>query len=122
METVAAFFGGNPFATPVGQRIEQATDSALSGENWALNMEICDLINELEDGPKDAVKAIKKRFQVNAGKNNAVVMYTLIVLEACVKNCGRRFHVHVCTKDFVQEMVKLIGPKNDPSSELQEKY
>jgi len=59
--------------------IEQATDSALSGENWALNMEICDLINELEDGPKDAVKAIKKRFQVNAGKNNAVVLYTLIV-------------------------------------------
>ena len=38
-----------------------------------------------------------------------------------MKNCGRRFHVHVCTKDFVQEMVKLIGPKNDPSSELQEK-
>jgi len=59
--------------------LEQATDSALSGENWALNMEICDLINELEDGPKDAVKAIKKRFQVNAGKNNAVVLYTLIV-------------------------------------------
>lgn len=58
---------------------EQATDASLSSENWALNMEICDLINELEDGPKDAVRAIKKRFQLNAGKNNTVVMLTLTV-------------------------------------------
>ena len=44
-----------------------------------LKLPICDLINELVNGPKAAVEAIKKRFQVNAGKNNAVVMYTLIV-------------------------------------------
>ncbi|XP_059353403.1 TOM1-like protein 2 isoform X2 [Daphnia carinata] len=121
METVAAFFGGNPFATPIGQRIERATDASLSDEDWALNIEICDLINEQEDGPRDAVRAIKKRLQLNAGKNHTVIMHTLIVLETCVKNCGRRFHVLVCSKDFVQELVKLIGPKNDPPTELQEK-
>nr|CAH0105039.1 unnamed protein product [Daphnia galeata] len=121
METVAAFFGGNPFATPIGQLIERATDASLSDENWALNIEICDLINEQDDGPRDAVRAIKKRFQLNAGKNHTVVMHTLIVLETAVKNCGRRFHVLVCSKDFVQELVKLIGPKNDPPTELQEK-
>ncbi|XP_054288078.1 target of Myb1 membrane trafficking protein isoform X5 [Macrosteles quadrilineatus] len=120
---MTAFFGvgGNPFATPVGQRIEQATDASLASENWGLNMEICDIINETEDGPKDAVKALRKRLQQNAGKNYIVVMYTLTVLETCVKNCGRRFHVLVCNKEFVQELVKLIGPKNDPPTAVQEK-
>ncbi|KAJ9580125.1 hypothetical protein L9F63_004198 [Diploptera punctata] len=116
-----SFFGGNPFASPVGQRIEQATDAALASENWALNMEICDIINDTEDGPKDAIKAIRKRLTQNAGKNYTVVMYTLTVLETCVKNCGKRFHILACNKEFVQELVKLIGPKNDPPTAVQEK-
>ncbi|XP_021938534.1 TOM1-like protein 2 isoform X2 [Zootermopsis nevadensis] len=116
-----SFFGGNPFASPVGQRIEQATDASLASENWALNMEICDIINDTEDGPKDAIKAIRKRLTQNAGKNYTVVMYTLTVLETCVKNCGKRFHILACNKEFVQELVKLIGPKNDPPTVVQEK-
>ncbi|KAJ8978560.1 hypothetical protein NQ317_012083 [Molorchus minor] len=112
---------GNPFSTPVGSRIEQATDGTLASENWALNMEICDLVNETEEGPKDAIKAIRKRLTQNAGKNYTVVMYTLTILETCVKNCGKRFHVLVCNKDFIQELVKLIGPKNDPPTAVQEK-
>ncbi|XP_052127892.1 TOM1-like protein 2 isoform X1 [Frankliniella occidentalis] len=113
--------GGNPFATLVGQRIEQATDASLASENWALNMEICDLINSTDEGPKDAIKAIRKRLQQNAARNYTVVMYTLTVLETCVKNCGKRFHIHVCNKEFVQDLVKLIGPKNDPPTAVQEK-
>ncbi|XP_063919671.1 TOM1-like protein 2 isoform X2 [Zophobas morio] len=113
--------GGNPFSTQVGSRIEQATDGTLASENWSLNMEICDLVNETEDGPRDAVKAIRKRLAQNAGKNYTVVMYTLTVLETCVKNCGKKFHVLICNKDFVLELVKLIGPKNDPPTAVQEK-
>lgn len=113
--------GGNPFSTPVGQRIEQATDASLASENWALNMEICDLINESSDGARDAMKAIRKRLTQNAGKNYTVIMYTLTVLETCVKNCGKAFHVLVATKEFIQELVKLIGPKNDPPPIVQEK-
>lgn len=81
---------------------EQATDGSLPSENWALNMEICDIINETEDGPKDAMKAIRKRLTQNVSRNFTVVMYTLTVLETCVKNCGRRFHLLVCNKEFVQ--------------------
>lgn len=113
--------GGNPFSTPVGQRIEQATDGSLASENWALNMEICDLINESSDGSRDAMKAIRKRLNQNAGKNYTIIMYTLTVLETCVKNCGKAFHVLVATKEFIQELVKLIGPKNDPPPIVQEK-
>lgn len=113
--------GGNPFSTPVGQRIEQATDASLASENWALNMEICDLINESSDGARDAMKAIRKRLTQNAGKNYTVIMYTLTVLETCVKNCGKAFHMLVASKEFIQELVKLIGPKNDPPPIVQEK-
>lgn len=113
--------GGNPFHSVVGQRIEQATDGSLASENWALNIEICDIINETDEGPKDAVRAIRRRLQQNAGKNYTVVMYTLTVLETCVKNCGKRFHSHITQKDFVQDLVKLIGPKNDPPTAVQEK-
>ncbi|XP_053683499.1 target of Myb1 membrane trafficking protein isoform X2 [Sabethes cyaneus] len=113
--------GGNPFSTPVGQRIEQATDGTLASENWALNMEICDMINESSDGARDAMKAIRKRLTQNAGKNYTIIMYTLTVLETCVKNCGKAFHVLVANKEFIQELVKLIGPKNDPPPIVQEK-
>ncbi|XP_011499874.1 PREDICTED: TOM1-like protein 2 [Ceratosolen solmsi marchali] len=119
-----SFFGvnvTNPFTSVLGQKIEQATDANLPSENWALNMEICDMINETEDGPRDAVKAIKRRLSQAAGKNYIIVMYTLIVLETCVKNCGKRFHVLACSKEFALELVKLIGPKNDPPTIVQEK-
>lgn len=37
------------------------------------------------------------------------------VLEACVKNCGHRFHVLVSTRDFVEVvLVRTILPRNDP--------
>ncbi|XP_060832443.1 TOM1-like protein 2 isoform X1 [Bombus pascuorum] len=118
-----SFFGVNvnPFSTPVGQKIEQATDGSLPSENWSLNMEICDIINETEEGPRDAIKAIKRRLNQAAGKNYTIVMYTLTVLETCVKNCGKRFHSLACSREFVQELVKLIGPKNEPPTAVQEK-
>ncbi len=43
------------------------------------------------------------------------------VLESAVKNCGRRFHAQVATKDFLGELIKIIGPKNDPPQAVQEK-
>lgn len=53
---------------------EQATDASLDSENWALNMEICDLINESSDNAKDAMKAIRKRLTQYIGKNYTVIL------------------------------------------------
>ncbi|MGH0146568.1 UNVERIFIED_CONTAM: hypothetical protein FKN15_008368 [Acipenser sinensis] len=44
------FLLGSPFASPVGQRIDKATDGSLQSEDWGLNIEICDIINETEEG------------------------------------------------------------------------
>ncbi|KAF3700559.1 Target of Myb protein 1 [Channa argus] len=107
------FLMGNPFSTPVGQRIERATCSSLPSEDWALNMEICDAINSSEEGPRDAVRAIKKRIIGN--KNFKEVMLSLTVLETCVKNCGYRFHMLVTTRDFIEGvLVRSIIPRSNP--------
>lgn len=74
-----------------------ATDASLASENWALNMEICDLINDTEDGPKDGIKAIKKRLQQNAGKNYTVVMYTLTV-QSKYMMILKNYHYLLCLK------------------------
>ncbi|XP_067875490.1 target of Myb protein 1 isoform X1 [Heterodontus francisci] len=114
------FLYGNPFSTQVGQRVEQATDGSLQAEDWGLNMEICDIINETEDGPKDAIRALRKRLSGN--KNFREVMLCLTVLETCVKNCGHRFHVMVASRDFVEDvLVKTILPKNNPPTIVQDK-
>ncbi|XP_078286791.1 TOM1-like protein 2 isoform X2 [Rhinoraja longicauda] len=114
------FLYGNPFSTQVGQRVEQATDGSLQAEDWGLNMEICDIINETEEGPKDAIRALKKRLSGN--KNFREVMLCLTVLESCVKNCGHRFHVLVASRDFVEDvLVKTILPKNNPPNIVQDK-
>ncbi|KAM3914723.1 target of Myb1 membrane trafficking protein [Leptodactylus fuscus] len=114
------FLLGNPFATPVGQRIEKATDGSLRSEDWALNMEICDIINETEEGPKDSIRALKKKIVGN--KNFQEVMLALTVLEACVKNCGHRFHVLAANQEFVEGvLVKTILPKNNPPAIVHDK-
>lgn len=114
------FLLGNPYSTPVGHCIERATDGSLQSEDWTLNMEICDIINETEDGPKDAMRAVKKR--LNGNKNYREVMLTLTVLETCVKNCGYRFHMLVTTRDFIDGvLVKIISPKNNPPAIVQDK-
>uniref|UniRef100_A0A8C2M512 Target of myb1 trafficking protein n=1 Tax=Cricetulus griseus TaxID=10029 RepID=A0A8C2M512_CRIGR len=114
------FLLGNPFSSPVGQRIEKATDGSLQSEDWALNMEICDIINETEEGPKDAFRAVKKRIVGN--RNFHEVMLALTVLETCVKNCGHRFHVLVASQDFVESvLVRTILPKNNPPTIVHDK-
>ncbi len=33
------------------------------------------------------------------------------VLEACMKNCGRRFHNEVGKYRFLNELIKVVSPK-----------
>uniref|UniRef100_A0A673KD61 Target of myb1 like 2 membrane trafficking protein n=1 Tax=Sinocyclocheilus rhinocerous TaxID=307959 RepID=A0A673KD61_9TELE len=118
------FLLGNPYSSPVGQCIEKATDGSLQSEDWTLNMEICDIVNETEEGPKDAMRAVKKR--LNGNRNFREVMLALTgrdsVLETCVKNCGHRFHIHVANRDFIEGvLVKIITPKSNPPAIVQDK-
>lgn len=106
-------FHTNPFSSQVGQRIERATDSSLPSEDWSLFIEICDIINDTEDGAKDAIKAIKKR--LSAKKDFKSLMYTLTLLESCMKNCGNRFHMIAANKDILGDLTKILSTKGIPN-------
>ena len=73
-------------------------------------MEICDIINHTEEGPGDAVRAIKKRLHQVMGKNSKTALFTLTILETCVKNCRRGFLVLICSKEFVTDLTSLDCP------------
>ncbi|CAH8538701.1 unnamed protein product [Schistosoma turkestanicum] len=114
-------FQPHPFSTTVGTLTERATDSGQPSEDWALILEICDTVNETDDGPREAIRAIKKRLVTSAGKDNVSIWYTLTLLETLVKNCGKRFHSQVANKEFLHAFLKLLSPKNDPPQQLQTK-
>jgi len=116
-------YNGNPFETPVGSKIDAATDDSLASENWGLFIEICDMINDAEEGPRDAVKAIRRKLQNSAGKNNTSTLYTLTVLATCAKNCRKPFHVLICQKDFIYDILinKVLSSTVEPPLIIQEK-
>ena len=39
------------------------------------------------------------------------VMFMFQVLEACMKNCGKRFHSEVGKFRFLNELIKVVSPK-----------
>lgn len=41
-------------------------------------------------------------------ENPHVVNHTLLVLDACVKNCGHKVHSEVATREFMEDFKNLV--------------
>ncbi|GJM92707.1 hypothetical protein PR202_ga09200 [Eleusine coracana subsp. coracana] len=76
MYPAGAPMGAAPAAAPnAASRVDKATSHLLMGPDWAVSLEICDIINADVWQTKDVVKAVKKRLH---NKDPKVQFYSLM--------------------------------------------
>uniref|UniRef100_A0A3Q1F0W5 VHS domain-containing protein n=1 Tax=Acanthochromis polyacanthus TaxID=80966 RepID=A0A3Q1F0W5_9TELE len=87
---------------------DKATNPSNRQEDWEYIMGFCDQINNELEGPQISIRLLAYKIQ---SPQEWEAMQALTVLEACMKNCGRRFHNEVGKFKFLNELIKVVSPK-----------
>ncbi|XP_033986227.1 ADP-ribosylation factor-binding protein GGA3a [Trematomus bernacchii] len=88
--------------------LNKATSPSNRQEDWEFIMGFCDQINKELEGPQISVRLLAHKIQ---SPQEWEAIQALTVLEACMKNCGRRFHNEVGKFRFLNELIKVVSPK-----------
>ncbi|XP_044044984.1 ADP-ribosylation factor-binding protein GGA3a isoform X2 [Siniperca chuatsi] len=88
--------------------LNKATNPSNRQEDWEYVMGFCDQINKELEGPQISVRLLAHKIQ---SPQEWEALQALTVLEACMKNCGRRFHNEVGKFRFLNELIKVVSPK-----------
>uniref|UniRef100_A0A8C4DYE7 Golgi associated, gamma adaptin ear containing, ARF binding protein 3b n=2 Tax=Dicentrarchus labrax TaxID=13489 RepID=A0A8C4DYE7_DICLA len=86
----------------------KATHPTNRQEDWEYIIGFCDQINKELEGPQIAVNLLVHKIH---SPQEWEALQALTVLEACMKNCGRRFHNEVGKYRFLNELIKVVSPK-----------
>lgn len=95
-------FGANQF----DKLVEKATNESNIAEDWQSILECCDYINAQQTRPIEFLRSILKRMSHN---HPNVSIQAVILLDACVSNCGKKFHLEVASREFITEARKLLA-------------
>ncbi|XP_032394308.1 ADP-ribosylation factor-binding protein GGA3 [Etheostoma spectabile] len=88
--------------------LNKATHPTNRQEDWEYIIGFCDQINKELEGPQIAVTLLVHKIH---SPQEWEALQALTVLEACMKNCGRRFHNEVGKYRFLNELIKVVSPK-----------
>ncbi|KAJ8554184.1 hypothetical protein K7X08_024862 [Anisodus acutangulus] len=89
--------------------VEEATAEALDEPDWAMNLELCDMINHERINSVELIRGVKKRIML---KSPRIQYLGLVLLETIAKNCEKAFS-EIAAERVLDEMVKLI---DDPQT------
>ncbi|KAM6914467.1 ADP-ribosylation factor-binding protein GGA1-like isoform 2-T2 [Lycodopsis pacificus] len=88
--------------------INKATNPLNRDTDWGSIHAFCDQLNNDLEGPQLATRLLAHKIQ---SPQEWEAMQALLVLETCMKSCGKRFHSEVGKFRFLNELIKVVSPK-----------
>ncbi|KAL6455624.1 hypothetical protein MHYP_G00354750 [Metynnis hypsauchen] len=89
-------------------RINKATNPLNRETDWDSIKAFCEQLSNEPEGPQLATRLLAHKIQ---SPQEWEAMQALMVLETCMKNCGKRFHNEVGKFRFLNELIKVVSPK-----------
>ncbi|XP_010866477.3 ADP-ribosylation factor-binding protein GGA2 isoform X2 [Esox lucius] len=89
--------------------LNKATDPANSEDKWDCIQGFYEQVNLTDDGPQVATRLLAHKIQ---SPQQREALQALTVLEACMNNCGKRFHSEAAKFRFLNELIKVLSPKH----------
>ncbi|KAI9527053.1 ARF-binding protein [Dissostichus eleginoides] len=103
-----AVMAAPPDTESLESRINRATNPLNRDTDWSSIHAFCDQLNNDLEGPQLATRLLAHKIQ---SPQEWEAMQALLVLENCMKNCGKRFHSEVGKFRFLNELIKVVSPK-----------
>uniref|UniRef100_A0AAQ5Y5N0 Golgi-associated, gamma adaptin ear containing, ARF binding protein 1 n=1 Tax=Amphiprion ocellaris TaxID=80972 RepID=A0AAQ5Y5N0_AMPOC len=97
-----------PDEASLQSRINKATNPLNKETDWDSIKGFCDQLDNEPEGPQLATRLLAHKIQ---SPQEWEAMQALMVLETCMKNCGKRFHSEVAKFRFLNELIKVVSPK-----------
>lgn len=85
--------------------VDKITQENNTSEDWQSILECCDLINSQQTKQLDNLRYIIKRMHHQIPN---VSIQAIILLDACISNCGKKFHLEVASREFIAEARKFL--------------
>ncbi|XP_061089202.1 ADP-ribosylation factor-binding protein GGA3-like [Conger conger] len=88
--------------------LNKATDPSNTADRWDCIQGFYEQVNNELEGPQTAMRLLAHKIQSPQEKE---ALQALTVLEACMNNCGKRFHSEAGKFRFLNELIKVLSPK-----------
>ncbi|KAG2140540.1 VHS domain-containing protein [Suillus bovinus] len=105
---------GTPWfrASRLEMLVQNACDPTLHEPNYAVHLEIAELINTKKaNTPRDAAMLIAR---LANHRNPHIAILALALLDTLVQSCGYPFHLQISTKEFLNELVRRFPERPPP--------